>query len=208
MHKPKQERAIQTRAAILRAAAEVFDECGYTGASISKIIARAGLTQGAVYFHFASKEEMARAVMLEQANNLRFPDGVPGLQHLVDLTMFLAVQLQEDSLLRAGVRLAVEQGEIFGNRDDTAYRDWVERFAADLYAATGRSELLPDVVVPDLAQFLVGAYSGTQLFSNISTGRADLPQRLVVMWRYLLPGIATPEARARMVVRPWGAARP
>ncbi|MFD0570557.1 TetR family transcriptional regulator [Kitasatospora gansuensis] len=47
MAEPKQERAVKTRAIILRAAAEVFDEFGFSGASISKIMKRAGMTQGA-----------------------------------------------------------------------------------------------------------------------------------------------------------------
>jgi AcrR family transcriptional regulator len=48
----KQERAVQTRESLLRAAAEVFDEYGYSGASINRILKRAGLTAGALYFHF------------------------------------------------------------------------------------------------------------------------------------------------------------
>ncbi|MER7195892.1 TetR family transcriptional regulator [Streptomyces flaveolus] len=47
MAEPKQERATRTRELILRAAAEVFDESGYSGAGISKIMNRAGVTQGA-----------------------------------------------------------------------------------------------------------------------------------------------------------------
>jgi AcrR family transcriptional regulator len=202
MSRPKQERAIQTRAAILHAAAAVFDEYGYSGAAINKILARAGVTPGAMYFHFASKMDMARAVMNAQGDDLELPVGNEGIQRLIDTTMYLAVQLQRNSLLRAGVRLAVEQGE-FGVRDDTAYQRWAELFAEHLHSARARGELLPEVDIPELANFLVGAYSGTQLLSQISTGRVDLPQRIKVLWRYLLPGIATPEVRARLRVRPW-----
>lgn len=105
-----QLRAVQTRAAILRAAAEVFDEFGFSGASISKIMKRADVTQGGMYFHFGSKEELAYAVMVGQGDGLEFPEGEDGLQHLVDITLYLAEQLQHNPVLRAGVRLAVEQG--------------------------------------------------------------------------------------------------
>lgn len=197
MGEPKQERAVKTREAILYAAAEVFDECGYSGASISKIMTRANVTQGGMYFHFKSKRGLAQAVMAHQQEFVRFPDGVEGLQRLIDLSFFLARELQRNVLFRASVRLAVEQGE-FGVRDDTAYQEWVDHFHAHLCVARERGELLPEVDEREFANVLVGAYSGTQIFSNVSSGRADLPERLVSMWRYLLPSIATPQTRAQL----------
>ncbi|OKI02058.1 branched-chain amino acid aminotransferase [Streptomyces sp. CB02923] len=189
-----QERAVKTREAILRAASEVFDEFGFSGASVSKIMKRAGVTQGGMYFHFPSKEALAHAVMIEQGNGLELPPGEDGLQRLVDITLYLAGELQTNPALRAGVRLAIEQGE-FGVQDDAPYQYWVQEFAGQLRAARRKGELLPDVDEDDLAWVLVSSYSGTQLLSQISTGRSDLHQRVVTLWRYLLPGIATDDVR-------------
>ncbi|MFK8850149.1 hypothetical protein [Streptomyces sp. Ac-502] len=119
------------------------------------------------------------------------------MQRLIDINLYLAGELQTNSLLRAGVRLAVEQGE-FGAQDDTPYQYWVAQFAEQLLAAQEKGELLADVDVQELAWTLVSSYSGTQLLSQISTGRSDLYQRLVSLWRYLLPGIATPAARSQL----------
>src|SRR4051812_12616814 len=44
-----------TRARLLRAAAEVFAERGYAGAGVAEIARRAGLTTGAIYSQFADK---------------------------------------------------------------------------------------------------------------------------------------------------------
>lgn len=192
-----QLRAVQTRAAILRAAAEVFDEFGFSGASISKIMKRADVTQGGMYFHFGSKEELAYAVMVGQGDGLEFPEGEDGLQHLVDITLYLAEQLQHNPVLRAGVRLAVEQGE-FGLRDDVAYQAWVLEFRQQLRFARAKGELQPDVDDHELAWVLVSSFTGAQLFSQASTGRADLPQRIASLWRYLLPAVATEDARASL----------
>ena len=52
-----------TRASILQTAAAVFAERGYTDATLAELIARSGLTKGAFYFHFASKEQLALAVL-------------------------------------------------------------------------------------------------------------------------------------------------
>lgn len=189
-----QERAVRTRAVILRAAAEVFDEFGFSGASISKIMKRAGVTQGAMYFHFGSKEELAHAVMIGQGDGLQLPDGEDGLQRLIDITLYLARQLQTNPVLRGGVRLAVEQGE-FGMHDDQPYQQWVEVFRQQLQAARTRGELNEAADEDEFAVVLVGAFSGTQLFSQITTGRSDLPELICTLWRYLLPAAASDQAR-------------
>nr|WP_053701037.1 hypothetical protein [Streptomyces sp. NRRL F-5755] len=67
-----------------------------------------------------------------------------------------------------------------------------------MLAAKEKGELLPDIDVHELAWTLANSYSGTQLLSRISTGRTDLYQRLVALWRYLLPGIATPAAYSQV----------
>ena len=50
--------APQTRRRILEAAAEVFAERGYSGASMRDIAERLGITKAALYYHFASKEDL------------------------------------------------------------------------------------------------------------------------------------------------------
>ncbi|WP_436732933.1 ScbR family autoregulator-binding transcription factor [Streptomyces sp. URMC 125] len=197
MAEPKQERAVKTREAILYAAAEIFDEYGYSGASVSKIMNRAGVTQGGMYFHFKSKRSLAQAVMASQQDFVNFPMGEAGLQRVIDLTFHLARELQENVLVRASIRLAVEQGE-FGMQDDTVYREWADRLYTYLRAARERGELLSEVDEREFANVLVGAYSGTQLYSQVSTGRADLPERVASLWHYLLPGITPPHVRAKL----------
>ncbi|MET9290709.1 ScbR family autoregulator-binding transcription factor [Streptomyces sp. NPDC003077] len=200
MAEPKQERAVKTREAILYAAAQVFDETGFNGSSISKIMNRAGVTQGGMYFHFKSKQGLAQAVMAAQQDFVHLPPGEDGLQRLIDVTFHIADELQNNVMFRASVRLAVEQGE-FGMQDATAYEGWVEQFYAQLVAARGRGELQEGVEEREFAQVLVGAYTGTQLFSNVSTKRADLPERIAALWRYLIPAVATPQTAARLHYR-------
>jgi AcrR family transcriptional regulator len=56
----------QTRARLLKAAGEVFAERGYDRASLEDVVAAAGLTKGAVYSSFASKDELFYALMRER----------------------------------------------------------------------------------------------------------------------------------------------
>src|SRR5215469_1276743 len=50
--------AAETRDRLLRAAADVFAERGYDGTRVADIAAAAGVSNGALYSHFASKAEL------------------------------------------------------------------------------------------------------------------------------------------------------
>jgi AcrR family transcriptional regulator len=53
----------QTRKALLAAAAEVFGRNGFAGASLEEIADVAGYTTGALYYHFASKQQLFLELM-------------------------------------------------------------------------------------------------------------------------------------------------
>lgn len=56
------ERREATRRALLEAGRDLFAERGFAGAAREEIVERAGVTRGALYHHFASKEDLFRAV--------------------------------------------------------------------------------------------------------------------------------------------------
>lgn len=60
-------RAHSKKADIVRAALQMFAEKGFRGATIRDIAEAAGVTEGALYRHFASKEELAQALFAECA---------------------------------------------------------------------------------------------------------------------------------------------
>lgn len=201
MGQPKQQRAVQTREAILRAAAAVFEESGYAGASINRILERAGATAGALYFHFKSKEGLARAVMHAQPETIvPLADSV-GVQRVVDLTMVWAYQLRMDLMLRAGVRLTTEQTTIGMEDASGPYQEWAQILEDCLKAGAQRGELQAGVDPRELAEYIVESCTGMQLYSAAVCGREDLSDRVVRMWRLLLPGVAVPSVVARTEVR-------
>lgn len=55
--------ATQTRERLLQAAAEVFAERGYDGTRVADIATAAGVSNGALYAHFASKAELLVAAL-------------------------------------------------------------------------------------------------------------------------------------------------
>ncbi|MFI5654490.1 ScbR family autoregulator-binding transcription factor [Streptomyces anulatus] len=198
----KQERAEQTRRALLLAAAEVFDEFGYAGASITRILKRAGVTAGALYFHFGSKEDLAKAVMNSQPDTLVPLLAASGLQRLVDLTLVWSWQLQRDPLLRAGVRLTNEQASIGDSLNADPYEKFRGIMTSCLQEAREEGELQPGIEPTVVAEFVIAACTGMQMYSNVVSGRRDLPERTQQMWNLLLPGIAVPSVITRAEATP------
>lgn len=122
-----QERASTTRKAVLRAAAEAFETHGLVSTSINDIIRAAGVTKGALYFHFPSKEALAQAVIAEQSNwrDAQDLDGVVGLQRLIDLSFRFADSLRCDVFVRASIRLTLEYGS-FATDHAESYTEWID----------------------------------------------------------------------------------
>jgi len=63
-------RSARTRAALLRAARSLFADKGFAATGREEIAERAGVTRGALYHHFASKTDVAAAVVEELEGEL------------------------------------------------------------------------------------------------------------------------------------------
>lgn len=66
----RQERSESTRAALVKAARALFAERGYAAVGTEEIVARAGVTRGALYHHFRDKTDLFRAVLEEVERDL------------------------------------------------------------------------------------------------------------------------------------------
>ena len=65
---PEDGRALRgraTRAAVVRAARDLFAERGYAAVGTNEVVERAGVTRGALYHHFEDKRALFRAVCEE-----------------------------------------------------------------------------------------------------------------------------------------------
>lgn len=197
----QQERGVRSKRSILEAAAQVFDERGYDAASTTEILARTGLTRGALYHHFPSKEAIAAALVALQSEALEVPDNPVKLQAVIDLTMEFARRLRIDPVLRASVRLAVEQTS-FSRPAQTPYDMSSTAILGLLEEASAQGEVLPGTDLREATSLIVGAFTGIQLMSQVYSDRRDLPERVSALWKFLLPGLATPGILGRLRTTP------
>ena len=204
----KQQRAIETRRTVLDAAARVFAANGYLGTSLSQILAEAGVTKGALYFHFASKEDLARAVVLEQfapnadRNTSQPPSGAGALQAAIDLTHQIARSLVDDPMTQASIRLVIEQCAFMDEPDAGPYLGWISLFQGLFTEAQRVGDIRAECDPTALARIVIGSFTGIQLVSGVLDGRAELPQRIGDLWELVLPGLVPPRRRARFRARP------
>ncbi|MFB7877747.1 MULTISPECIES: TetR family transcriptional regulator [unclassified Nocardia] len=111
----QQERARRTRAAIIKSAAVEFGKSGYAAASLNRILEGSRATKGAMYFHFDSKEDLARAVLETAVERYRFcaerwlarADLGP-LDVLHGMVDEIALRLEHDTIVQAEYRLVIE----------------------------------------------------------------------------------------------------
>jgi AcrR family transcriptional regulator len=205
----RQERAIRTRGAIVSAAAQVFDEVGYEAATISGILKRSGVTKGALYFHFTSKEELAQEVLASQLQAVpEVQEGELSLQRVVDESLLLSYLLaQGDPLVRGSIRLTVDQGSPADGLDRRVpMQAWIDHGTSLFGKAKADGELLPHVDVDAVAKMFVGGFTGVQILSNILTGHADITERVMDLHRHLMTAVAVPGVLVRLDFSPQRAA--
>jgi len=192
----KQERAARTRQALVRAAAEVFAREGFAPASLAAISARAGVSNGALHFHFENKNALARAVEREAAAVLAeitaapdaAPDPAPGgaLQVLVDATHVLMGALADDPVVRAGFDLSADLSRRGGPCLRGVWRTWVEEM---LQRAEREGSLAEGLSSRGAAPAVVAATVGFEVLG--AADREWLSTRKITgFWELLLPRLA------------------
>lgn len=78
---PKAQQTEATTARLIEVATEVFARDGFAHAATEAIVARAGVTRGALYHHFGSKEGLFKAVLehVQRQVGTRVEESVAGL---------------------------------------------------------------------------------------------------------------------------------
>ncbi|MBV9837271.1 MAG: TetR/AcrR family transcriptional regulator [Solirubrobacterales bacterium] len=164
-----------TRALILQTAAEVFAERGYGDTTMAELIGRSGMARGAFYFHFASKEQLALAVLQEKQRqwlelvSQEALDKATGREQLRALGPALIQLHRQDPSAYSAARLSRDLGRIpeLAHTVRAQMNAWIALIAGIIRRAQDESNL-PDTLDPDaLAVILVAATDGLKDLSDI-----------------------------------------
>jgi AcrR family transcriptional regulator len=196
----RQARAVRTRRTLLYAAARLFDRYGYTRTRIGDISAAAGVSSGALHFHFENKAALAAAVeeagadILWSAGWIAYQANADALQALTDMSQAFARLLQWDVLARAGFRLGADGG-LRGSRGlDREWQGCVERL---LLEAARNDELSAHVQLHEITCAVLTATTGVGLLIRGDSER-QMQAALTGFWQAFLPGLARPEVARRL----------
>jgi AcrR family transcriptional regulator len=178
----KQERAFQTRAQVLTAAAELLSAKGYRNTSMQDVADRVGMTKGAVYFHFRSKEALAVAVVQHHygqwpnvAEHIR-AGGLGPMDTIEELLNRATTAFQKDPVMQAGARLQLER-PLIDAEVPQPYVDWTTLLTRLFAEAEAAGELRAGVTPEAAARTVIAAVFGMQHISDTLTHRADLDAR-------------------------------
>lgn len=193
---PSQARAEETRQRILDAATGLFGKYGFGGTSVNQIIRRAGVTAGAFYHHFDSKDQVALTIVEQvgqQMASLRVDFvGSPeaGLDNVIDMTFRLGALLDDQGPYRVAAFLehTVARHTRQGSQDVGTR---VGAFVADLTQAVLASDLRNGVDPGTAAKAIVQTIYGCLAMTDFIDG--DITTRLAECWLLLLPGLVAPD---------------
>ncbi|MYT27414.1 MULTISPECIES: ScbR family autoregulator-binding transcription factor [unclassified Streptomyces] len=195
-----QARAVSTRNALIRSAAQTFDQHGFAHAKLSGISSGAGVSPGALYFHFDTKAAVAAAVEEEADRTLRGlarhvrRKSPSALQALIDISHVYAQHIRWDVVVRAGLHLNSEAPHAL---DINLRERWFTCVHELLARAVADQTAFPDAAHDDATATIVAATVGVE-----SLGRQNPDwlsrESLAGLWRHLLPGLARPEAFERL----------
>ncbi len=188
-----QARAEATRQRILNAAVDLFSTVGYAAAGLGEVIERAGMTKGALYHHFDSKEALATAIIEQGAELIRdafdrlCESSSPALENMIHGVFVVTDLLVSDKTARTAEQLTRGLAEF----NSAASGVWSSRLDAmttqvKLAGTEGdlREGLDPDVVSESILNAMIGA----QLLAKTTHGN-DHVERLTRSLNLLLPAI-------------------
>ena len=175
MPKISEERRAERRDQILDAARECFAEYGYEGATVVKLERATGLSRGAIFNYFPSKEDLfIELVTRDEAriSELWVNEGLEAvIREIREVDPnWLAVYLEL-------VRRVRTDGD-FRKRLEERYQELIPANRARLEEARRTGELRADVNVKQLGQFLNLILNG--LAVQLASGEDVPPTKLIV----------------------------
>ena len=172
---------------------DLFSEVGYAAAGLGEIIERAGMTKGALYHHFDSKEALATAI-IEQSDNLTrdvfghvCQSSSPALENLIHGVFVVTDLLVSDRAARTAEQLTRGLAE-FNNAASHVWPNRLDAMTTQARRAITEGDLRDGLDPQVVSESILNAMLGAQLLSKTADGN-DHITRLTRSLELLLPAI-------------------
>src|SRR5271155_379535 len=160
----------RTRVRLLQAAFQEIHHSGFRSADLDAILAKAGVTKGALYYHFDNKEALGYAVADEIIASRVHQKWVQPLQNVENPIDVLIRIFQSESHKREDVQRGCELlnlsqemsglDEGFRRRTAKVYKDWHDAMAEALREGQKRGVVRRDINAKETATFFLAAWEG------------------------------------------------
>src|SRR6058998_2093141 len=170
--KPRAERPEPSRKQLMAAAIDCFARLGYQGTTIDRIARDAGVTKGAVYYHFRDKEELLFEAVKDRIGGFEqhvlekvtpTPDALTRLREVVDACFFHATVSNHRRFI---ITLMIEALDT-NPRLSGEFRDILRRmrtFLRDVVVrGQQRGQLRADVSAEAVAAVIAGGIIGAEV---------------------------------------------
>jgi AcrR family transcriptional regulator len=186
---------VGTRAQLVSVARRLFAERGFAATSTEEVVTQAGVTRGALYYHFRNKQDLFRAVFVEVEEDIHqrvtaasMAEGDPGPGLVAGCLAFLD----------AGMDPAVQRIALIDAPSVLGWEAWREAgsqntfglLAVGLEWAMASGQIDDQPVVP-LAHVLLGALNEGALFIARSGDRHAARDQVAAAVTRLLAGLGT-----------------
>jgi len=171
-------KAEATKARIIQQAADLFNQRGYAGSSMSDIMAATGLKKGGIYNHFASKDELALAAFdfaVEQVSQ-RYVRALKGKRGAVDRLKAIIhafFTTPDESPIKGGCPLlntAIESDDshpALRQRTQNAMSRWRHLIHRVVQKGLERGELQPTVDPDGVATIVISTLEGALMLAKL-----------------------------------------
>lgn len=160
----------RTRAALLDAAFDEMHRSGFRGADVEAILDKVGVTKGALYHHFDSKEALGYAVVDEAIANLTREKWLEPLQQARDPIAALIGIIRSTSMTSHETFLGCPLNNIaqemspldegFRKRTAKIFTAWQRATATALREGKSQGTVSKEIDPDDAATFLIAAFEG------------------------------------------------
>jgi AcrR family transcriptional regulator len=158
----RQKRSVDTRRAIVRAAARLWSEKDYDETTVEEICAAAGIARSTYYLHFTSKEELLTELSVATARGVALdveaaePDGSIATDLQVFINGLVRRMNSVPRSLAAVVMRRVSLGLLSGRPDPNGPVLFEHVLAEIVRRAQSRREIPQDIDAADIGEVLAG----------------------------------------------------